>query len=166
VLERCLSFVRLEQEPVGSWWGRWGTNFVYGTWSVLAGLAEVGAPEDRSRMALAAAWLKSKQNADGGWGEGCESYWDPGCVARSDASAAAQTAWAILGLLAAGQVDAPEVRRGVAFLLRRQQPDGLWDDPWFNAPGFPRVFFLKYHGYARYFPVWALARYRNLTRGR
>jgi squalene-hopene/tetraprenyl-beta-curcumene cyclase len=166
VLERCLTFVRTEQEPAGSWWGRWGTNFIYGTWSVLAGLAEVAAPEDAPRMAHAAQWLKSKQNADGGWGEGCESYWDPGCVVRSDASAACQTAWAILGLIAAGHVDSPEVRRGVAFLLRRQQPDGLWDDPWFNAPGFPRVFFLKYHGYAKYFPLWALARYRNLTGGR
>jgi squalene-hopene/tetraprenyl-beta-curcumene cyclase len=165
-LERCLAFLRLEQEPVGSWWGRWGTNFVYGTWSVLASLAEAGAVEDAARMGRAAAWLKSKQNADGGWGEGCESYWDQGCVARADASAAAQTAWAVLGLMAAGQVDSPEVRRGVAYLLRRQQADGLWDDPWFNAPGFPRVFFLKYHGYARYFPLWALARYRNLSRAR
>jgi squalene-hopene/tetraprenyl-beta-curcumene cyclase len=165
-LERCLAFLRLEQEPAGAWWGRWGTNFIYGTWSVLAGLAEVAAPEDQDRMAAAAAWLKSKQNADGGWGEGCESYWDPGCVTRNDPSAACQTAWGVLGLIAAGQGDSAEVRRGVAYLLRHQRSDGLWDDPWFNAPGFPRVFFLKYHGYARYFPLWALARYRNVTRAR
>jgi len=164
VLARCLAFLRAEQEPQGAWWGRWGTNYVYGTWSVLTGLAQVADPEDAPRMARAAAWLKARQNPDGGWGEGCESYWDAGCVTRSDPSTACQTAWGVLGLIAAGHVNAPEVRRGVGFLLRRQQPDGLWDDPAFNAPGFPRVFFLKYHGYAKYFPLWALARYRNLTR--
>jgi squalene-hopene/tetraprenyl-beta-curcumene cyclase len=164
-LARCLDFIRREQEPAGAWYGRWGTNYIYGTWSVLAALAQTARADDAAPMARAAAWLKSRQHDDGGWGESCESYWDAGCVARHDPSTACQTAWALLGLMDAGEVDSPEVQRGVAYLLRRQQADGGWDDPWFNAPGFPRVFFLKYHGYARYFPLWALARYRNLVRG-
>jgi squalene-hopene/tetraprenyl-beta-curcumene cyclase len=163
-LTRCLAFLRDEQEPAGSWFGRWGTNYVYGTWSVLTALEQAGGPADRAVIARGAAWLKNRQNADGGWGESNESYWDQGCVSRRDPSTACQTAWGVLGLLAAGEVDSAAVRRGVAYLLSRQDADGQWDDPWFNAPGFPRVFFLKYHGYAKYFPLWALARYRTLTR--
>jgi len=163
-LARCLAFVRREQEEAGPWFGRWGTNYIYGTWSVLAALTLTGRDDDAPRIARAAAWLKSRQNADGGWGEGCESYWDAGPVPRSHPSTACQTAWALLGLMDSGEVDAPEVRRGVAYLMRTQLSDGVWEDPWFNAPGFPRVFFLKYHGYAKYFPLWAIARYRNLTR--
>jgi squalene-hopene/tetraprenyl-beta-curcumene cyclase len=163
-LASCLAFLRREQEAAGPWFGRWGTNYIYGTWSVLAALTLTGRDEDGPRIARAAAWLKTRQHADGGWGEGCDSYWDAGPVPRSNPSTACQTAWALLGLMDSGEVHSPEVRRGVDFLLRRQQPDGVWDDPWFNAPGFPRVFFLKYHGYAKYFPLWALARYRNLTR--
>jgi squalene-hopene/tetraprenyl-beta-curcumene cyclase len=160
-LTRCLEFIRREQEAAGAWYGRWGTNYLYGTWSVLAALAQTRRGADASCVAKAAAWLKSRQNADGGWGESCASYWDGRPIARADASTACQTAWALLGLLEAGEGDSPEVRRGVAYLVRRQH-EGTWDDPWFNAPGFPRVFFLKYHGYGRYFPLWALARYRNL----
>ena len=164
IIARCLAFLRTEQEAAGAWWGRWGSNYIYGTWSVLTGLAQAGGEDDAPRMARAAAWLKSRQNADGGWGEGCETYWDESCVARPMPSTACQTAWALLGLMAAGETGSSEVRRGIAYLLGRQAADGLWDDPYFNAPGFPRVFFLKYHGYAKYFPLWALARYRNLTR--
>jgi squalene-hopene/tetraprenyl-beta-curcumene cyclase len=164
-LAQCLEFLRREQEPAGAWYGRWGTNYVYGSWSVVSALVQTGRPEDAERIQRAAAWLKTRQNSDGGWGESCESYWDPGCVPRRDTSAACQTAWALLALMDAGDVSAPEVERGIEFLLRRQHPEGGWDDPWFNAPGFPRVFFLKYHGYAQYFPLWALARYRNLIRG-
>jgi len=163
-LARCLAFLRREQEEVGAWFGRWGTNYVYGTWSALTALAEAGGEEDASRTARAAEWLKGCQNADGGWGEGCGSYWDRGPLPRDDPSTACQTAWALLGLMAAGEVESAEVGRGIAYLLRRQEADGLWNDPWFNAPGFPRVFFLKYHGYAKYFPMWALAGYRNLVR--
>ena len=163
-LAKCLTFIRREQEDDGAWFGRWGTNYIYGTWSVLAALTLTNRDEDAPRIARAAAWLKSRQNPDGGWGEGCDSYWDAGPVPRSNPSTACQTAWALLGLMDSGEVHAPEVRRGILYLLRRQLPDGDWNDPWFNAPGFPRVFFLKYHGYAKYFPLWALARYRNLTR--
>jgi len=163
-LARCLDFIRREQEAAGAWFGRWGTNYLYGTWSVLAALAETASDADAPCVARAAAWIKSRQNADGGWGESCASYWDDHPVPRSDPSTACQTAWALLGLMEAGETDCPAVRRGVAYLLRRQQTDGFWDDPLFNAPGFPRVFFLKYHGYGRYFPLWALARFRNLAR--
>ncbi len=162
-LARCLEFIRREQEPPGAWFGRWGTNYIYGTWSVLAALAALPGAANDPCVATAAAWLKSRQNTDGGWGESCVSYWDNGPAASSDGSTACQTAWALLGLMDAGEGASPEVRRGVAFLLRRQQANGFWDDPWFNAPGFPRVFFLKYHGYGRYFPLWALARFRNLV---
>ncbi len=166
-LTRCLAFVRSEQEPAGSWFGQWGTNYVYGTWSVLTALELAGGAANAPIIARAAAWLKATQNPDGGWGEGCASYYDNGCVSRRDPSTACQTAWAVLGLLAAGEVRSAEVRRGIAYLLARQDRDGdgLWDDPWFNAPGFPRVFYLKYHGYAKYFPLWALARYRALSPG-
>ena len=162
-LDRCLDFIRREQEPAGAWYGRWGTNYIYGTWSVLAALAQTARPADTPVVARAAAWLKSRQNADGGWGESCATYWDQGPVPRTDASTACQTAWAALGLMEAGEWNCPELRRGIMYLLRRQQEDGFWDDPWFNAPGFPRVFFLKYHGYGRYFPLWALARFRHLS---
>jgi squalene-hopene/tetraprenyl-beta-curcumene cyclase len=162
-LDRCLDFIRREQEPAGAWYGRWGTNYIYGTWSVLAALAQTARPADTPVVARAAAWLKSRQNADGGWGESCATYWDQGPVPRTDASTACQTAWAALGLMEAGEWNCPELRRGIMYLLRRQQDDGFWDDPWFNAPGFPRVFFLKYHGYGRYFPLWALARFRHLS---
>jgi squalene-hopene/tetraprenyl-beta-curcumene cyclase len=163
-LDRCLAFIRREQEGDCAWFGRWGTNYVYGTWSVLTALEQAGGPADAPVIARAVAWLTARQNADGGWGESCGSYWDSGPLPRPDPSTACQTAWALLGLMAGGAVDTPAVRSGIAYLLRRQEPDGLWDDPWFNAPGFPRVFFLKYHGYAKYFPLWALARYRSLTR--
>jgi squalene-hopene/tetraprenyl-beta-curcumene cyclase len=163
-LASCLAFLRREQETAGSWFGRWGTNYIYGTWSVLAALTLTARDEDAPRIARAAAWLKGQQNTDGGWGESCDSYWDAGPVPRSCPSSACQTAWALLGLMDSGEVHVPAVRRGIDYLLRHQQSDGVWDDPWFNAPGFPRVFFLKYHGYAKYFPLWALARYRNLTR--
>lgn len=162
-LERCLEFLRREQAPPGAWYGRWGTNYVYGTWSVLVALAQTARPVDAIRVTRAVAWLKARQHPDGSWGESCASYWDNGCQPRLDPGMACQTAWAVLALLESGDVDSPQVTRGVEYLLRRQGQDGSWDDPWFNAPGFPKVFFLKYHGYATYFPLWALARYRNLA---
>jgi squalene-hopene/tetraprenyl-beta-curcumene cyclase len=107
-------------------------------------------------------WLKRLQRTDGGWGEGNDTYFNPGKAGHADSSTAFQTAWVLLALIAAGEVDSPEVMRGVEFLLRTQQANGLWNDPGFTAPGFPRVFYLKYHGYDKFFPLWALARYYNL----
>ncbi len=161
-LRRCLDFLLREQEPNGSWFGRWGTNFIYGTWSVLAALEKVDEPFDRGAVERAVQWLKSKQRPDGGWGEGCDTYFNPGKAGEGPESNSFQTAWAMLGLMGAGHADSEEVQRGVRFLLRTQRSDGLWEDECFTAPGFPRVFYLKYHGYSKYFPLWALARYRNL----
>jgi len=161
-LTRCLDFLLKEQEEDGSWFGRWGTNNIYGTWSVLTAFDKVRDLTHRSSIERAAKWLKSIQREDGGWGEDCDTYFHPERVGKGHASTSFQTAWAILGLIAAGEVDSPEVRKGVEFLMRTQQADGLWGEEWFTAPGFPRVFYLKYHGYMKYFPLWALARYRNL----
>ncbi len=122
--------------------------------------------EAREAVERAVRWLESVQHEDGGWGESNASYEVPNRSCADDPSTAFQTAWALLGLLAAGRADTPAVTRGVRWLLDHREPDGLWNDPWFTAPGFPRVFYLKYHGYSRYFPLWALARYRNLTVGR
>lgn len=161
-LQACLNFLRQEQEPDGCWLGRWGTNYIYGTWSVLAALEKSNDLFDPSSVQRAVNWLKSKQRPDGGWGEGCDTYFHPQKAGEGPVSTSFQTAWAMLGLMAAGQGDSEEVRRGAQFLLRTQGADGLWKDNSFTAPGFPRVFYLKYHGYSKYFPLWALARYRNL----
>ncbi len=161
-LRRCVKFLLREQEANGSWFGRWGTNYIYGTWSVLAALEKVDDVVLQEPVHRAAKWLKEKQRRDGGWGECCETYFDHRKAGEGKASTSFQTAWAILGLMAAGEVHSPEVRRGIEFLLKHQKANGLWNDDVFTAPGFPRVFYLKYHGYSKYFPLWALARYRNL----
>ncbi|HYA12816.1 MAG TPA: prenyltransferase/squalene oxidase repeat-containing protein, partial [Syntrophales bacterium] len=163
-LESCLNFLRREQRPDGSWFGRWGTNYIYGTWSVLAALENVNDPLNQFHVLRAVTWLKNKQRSDGGWGEGCDTYSDPMKAGEGPASTSFQTAWAMLGLMAAGQVDSEAVRLGAEFLIRAQEADGLWKDEYFTAPGFPNVFYLKYHGYSKYFPLWALARYLNLRR--
>jgi squalene-hopene/tetraprenyl-beta-curcumene cyclase len=160
---KCLDYLFRSQETDGSWFGRWGTNYVYGTWSVLMGLEEAGLGQEHESVRRAAVWLKRVQRADGGWGEGCDSYFDPYKRGQDEHSTSFHTAWALLGLMSSGEVHSDSVRRGIDFLLRTQQPSGLWSDPDFNAPGFPRVFYLKYHGYDKYFPLLALARYRNLT---
>ncbi len=163
-LERALAYLRKQQEPNGSWYGRWGTNYIYGTWSVLTALAQAHLGSDDPAVARAVEWLKSIQNPDGGWGESNDSYAYPPCAHAKFPSTAYQTAWALLGLLAAGEARSEAVRLGAEFLMRTQQADGLWSDPSFTAPGFPRVFYLRYHGYSAYFPLWALAAYRTLTR--
>jgi squalene-hopene/tetraprenyl-beta-curcumene cyclase len=162
-LERAIAYLRDEQETDGSWFGRWGTNYIYGTWSVLTAFAQAHIGPDDPAMRRAAEWLTLKQNPDGGWGESNDTYAIPPVAAKS-ASTAYQTAWALLGLLAAGEARSDAARRGAEFLMRTQQADGLWSDLSFTAPGFPRVFYLRYHGYSAYFPFWALAAYRTLTR--
>ena len=156
--------LKLEQEPDGSWFGRWGTNYIYGTWSALC--AFNAAQEDRNapHIRRAVAWLEGCQRTDGGWGEDGASYHaDQRGMAK--VSTASQTAWALLGLMAAGEVHGAAVRRGVEFLLKAPRSGARWDEEHYTAVGFPRVFYLKYHGYSAYFPLWALARYRNLSRG-
>ena len=164
VMVKALAYLRREQEPDGSWFGRWGTNYIYGTWSVLCALNAAGVPHDDPAMTRAVQWLVSVQREDGGWGEDEESYADaaPG---RYKVSTPSQTAWAVLGLMAAGATDHPATARGIAYLATTQKPDGEWTEEPYTAVGFPRVFYLRYHGYKLYFPLLALARYRNLTRG-
>ncbi len=159
----ALAYLRREQEPDGSWFGRWGTNYIYGTWSVLAALNAAGVDPASPEIRRAVGWLCARQRADGGWGEGGESYWPDMPRGEATYSAASQTAWAVLGLMAADEALNPAVARGIAYLVETQNRDGGWDEPWYTAVGFPRVFFLRYHGYRAYFPLWALARYRRLT---
>jgi squalene-hopene/tetraprenyl-beta-curcumene cyclase len=153
-----------EQEADGSWFGRWGTNYIYGTWSVLAALNAVGEDMTAPYIQHAVAWLKARQRDDGGWGEDCATYW-PDRRDAVKASTPSQTAWATLALMAAGEVDSDSVERGIGYLLAAPRKGGKWDEAYYNAVGFPRVFYLSYHGYSAYFPLWALARYRALKGG-
>lgn len=163
-MQAALAWLERAQEPDGSWFGRWGVNYVYGTWSVLCALNAAGVPHDHPMVARAVAWLNTIQNPDGGWGESCDSYALDRTGHAPAPSTASQTAWAVLGLMAAGEVDSGGVARGVAWLAARQEADGLWGQEMYTGGGFPRVFYLRYHGYPKYFPLWALARYRNLKR--
>lgn len=160
-LRRAVHYLKSEQESDGSWFGRWGTNYIYGTWSVLSALEHVSDADAGDMVRRAAEWLKSIQHPEGGWGETNDSYLDPARSCGGDRSTAFQTAWALLGLMAAGEAESDAVQRGVEFLMATQEADGGWSDPEFTAPGFPRVFYLTYHGYSIFFPLWALARYRN-----
>jgi squalene-hopene/tetraprenyl-beta-curcumene cyclase len=162
-VDRAVRFILGHQEENGSWFGRWGVNYVYGTWQVLVGLAAVGFDMSVPVVRRAVRWLKEVQNADGGWGESCRSYDDPSTAGQGP-STASQTAWAVLGLLAAGEADSPEVRAGVEYLLGTQDPDGTWAEEPFTGTGFPRVFYLKYHMYPVYFPLMALGRYFQAVR--
>jgi squalene-hopene/tetraprenyl-beta-curcumene cyclase len=164
VVRAGLDYLEREQMSDGSWFGRWGVNYIYGTWSVLCALCAAGLDGTTPSVRKAADWLIAIQNEDGGWGEDCTSYkldyrgYEP---APSNAS---QTAWALLGLMVAGEVDHPAVERGIAWLRQHQDATGLWGQDAYTGGGFPRVFYLRYHGYPAYFPLWALARYRNLRR--
>src|SRR5262244_1640828 len=160
-----IEYLRREQEADGSWFGRWGTNYIYGTWSVLAALNAAGIEPASPPVERAVDWLLSRQHPDGGWGESAESYFPDEPHRKAPYSTASQTAWALLGLMAAGQVEHPAVAHGVAYLINSQNGDGNWDEPWYTAVGFPRVFYLRYQGYRALFPLWALARYHRLTAG-
>lgn len=152
---RALAFIKETQCADGSWYGRWGVNYIYGTWSVLRGLQAIGENMNAPYVRRAVRWLEEHQNVDGGWGETLLSYADPALAGKGE-SIPSQTAWALLGLLAAGEARSPAVARGIRYLGETQRPDGSWDDPRWNGTGFPRVFFLKYHLYPVYFPLWAL----------
>ncbi|WP_375465075.1 squalene--hopene cyclase [uncultured Methylobacterium sp.] len=163
-LDRGVTYLLNDQEQDGSWYGRWGMNFIYGTWSVLCALNVAGVDPASTEIRRAVEWLVRIQNPDGGWGEDASSYKiDPAFEPGS--STASQTAWALLALMAAGEADDPAVTRGINFLARTQGPDGFWNEERYTATGFPRVFYLRYHGYPKFFPLWAMARYRNLKRG-
>jgi squalene-hopene/tetraprenyl-beta-curcumene cyclase len=162
---RGVEYLLRTQEKDGSWFGRWGMNYIYGTWSVLCAFNAVKRDPCSADVRQAVDWLKSVQNTDGGWGEGGESYAIDYAGYRPAPSTPSQTAWALLGLMAAGMVDDLAVTWGIRHLARTQGEDGFWKEERFTATGFPRVFFLRYHGYSKYFPLWAMARYRNLKKG-
>jgi squalene-hopene/tetraprenyl-beta-curcumene cyclase len=161
-VDRGIAYLLKTQEKDGSWYGRWGMNYLYGTWSVLSALNAVRMEPSSPAMQKAVRWLVSIQNRDGGWGEGGESYQLDYEGYEPKPSTASQTAWALLGLMAAGEVDHPAVTAGIGHLMETQAEDGFWNEARFTATGFPRVFYLRYHGYSKFFPLWALARYRNL----
>lgn len=163
-MKAALRYLEDDQLADGSWFGRWGVNYIYGTWSALCALNAAGAELSSAVVRRAVEWLLAVQNPDGGWGEDCDSYrLDYAGYTAAD-STASQTAWALLGLMAAGEVDHPAVERGIRYLTETQDLDGVWGEERYTGGGFPRVFYLRYHGYPRYFPLWALARYRNLKR--
>ncbi|HEY1329349.1 MAG TPA: squalene--hopene cyclase, partial [Casimicrobiaceae bacterium] len=161
-MARAVDYLRRTQMEEGSWYGRWGMNYIYGTWSVLCALNAAGMDSHAPEIRRAVHWLVSIQNADGGWGETGDSYALDYSCHRKSASTASQTAWALLGLMAVGEVRHDAVRRGVDYLLATQASDGFWHEDRYTATGFPRVFYLRYHGYPKFFPLWALARFRDL----
>jgi squalene-hopene/tetraprenyl-beta-curcumene cyclase len=163
VLARALAFLEREQEEEGSWFGRWGTNYIYGTWSVLAALNKACVPREAAMVRRAVAWLVGCQREDGGWGEDCETY-GRAPHGRYRESTPSHTAWAVLGLMAAGEAGHEAVSRGIGWLLARLEANGEWREEAYNAVGFPRVFYLHYHGYRLYFPLLALARFSDLAR--
>ena len=160
-ISRALDFLKREQEDCGAWFGRWGVNYIYGTWSVLKGLGCLGEDPSQPYIRRAVQWLKSCQNADNGWGETCYSYTDPHFAGKGK-STPSQTAWALLGLMAAGEVKSAAVQRGVHYLINQQDKQGEWDEKLYTGTGFPSVFYLRYHGYGQFFPLWALGEYRRL----
>jgi len=161
-LSRGVEYLLRTQTNDGSWCGRWGLNYIYGTWSTLCALNACGMDHGSAEMRKAAKWLVSIQNPDGGWGEDGTSYKLDYRGHEPATSTSSQTAWALLGLMAAGEIGHPAVTRGVQYLSQTQAKDGFWSEERFTATGFPRVFYLRYHGYRKFFPLWALARYCNL----
>ncbi len=162
VIRRAIAYLRSVQEEDGSWFGRWGTNYIYGTWSVLCALNACGEDMSQPWIRKAVEWLKSRQREDGGWGEDGRSYWPDKRHLPPGASTPSQTAWAMLALMAAGEVDDPALERAVRYLDQTPRQNERWREDLYTAVGFPKVFYLRYHGYAAYFPIWALGRYAAL----
>jgi squalene-hopene/tetraprenyl-beta-curcumene cyclase len=160
---RALEYLRNSQEECGAWYGRWGVNYIYGTWAVLVGLGALGEDPSQPWIRRAMEWFKSAQNSDGGWGEGCDSYDDPSLKGKAE-STASQTAWALLGLMSCGEHESESVERGIEYLIRNAESGG-WKEPDYTGTGFPRVFYLRYHGYSHYFPLWALGVYYRMSKG-
>lgn len=158
---RALEYLIKQQEPSGAWFGRWGVNYIYGTWAVLVGLGALGEDPSLPHIRKAVDWLKHIQNSDGGWGEDCNTYNDPDLQGKGK-STASQTAWALLGLMAANEVHSESVERGVQYLLHNYEGKGGWDEAPYTGTGFPKVFYLRYHGYSHYFPLWALGVFRQM----
>ena len=165
IIEKGVKFLKKEQEENGSWFGRWGTNYIYGTWSVLHALKAAGEDMNADYIKKSISWLKNKQNKDGGWGEDCATYWEKNKNMDSIKSMPTQTSWAILSLLITEKVNDPAIENGIKFLKKNFNKKVLWKDNHFNAVGFPKVFYITYHGYAKYFTSWALSRYVNLKKG-
>ena len=161
---RALQYLIDTQDNDGSWYGRWGVNYIYGTWQVLRGLRAIGEEMTQHWILRGRDWLESCQNDDGGWGETCASYDDPTLKGRGE-STASQTAWALMGICACGDLDRSSVQRGLRFLLSSQKADGSWDEPQITGTGFPKVFYLKYDMYRQNFPLLALATYVNYRSG-
>ncbi len=163
-IARAIEFLQQDQEPCGAWFGRWGVNYIYGTWAVLVGLGALGEDPNQPWLRKAVKWLKDIQNSDGGWGESCDTYNDP-TLAGSGESTASQTAWALLGLMAMGETESEAVEKGISYLVRNFDGAKGWKEASFTGTGFPRVFYLRYHGYSHYFPVWALGVYARYRQG-
>ncbi len=164
LVRKAIRYLRETQEDDGSWYGRWGVNYIYGTWQVLRGLCAIGEDMTADWVLRGRDWLESCQNDDGGWGETCASYENPDLKGKG-ASTASQTAWALMGICACGDLDRPSVQRGLRYLLSTQREDGAWDEPEITGTGFPRVFYLKYDMYRQNFPLLALATYVNYRSG-
>jgi squalene-hopene/tetraprenyl-beta-curcumene cyclase len=164
VMRRALRFLRKDQTEEGSWYGRWGVNYIYGTWAVLTGLRALGEDCSQEYIQRAIRWLEGCQNPEGGWGESCDTYDSPESKLKTT-STPSQTAWAVMALIESGRAHAPAVQRGISFLVERQQPDGTWAEEEYTGTGFPKHFYINYHLYRNYFPVMALARYRSAVAG-
>ena len=160
VARRAITWLRRNQESDGSWWGRWGVSYIYGTFSALSGLHAIGVDVGEPWIKRAVGWLRSVQNSDGGWGETCLADKDPALKGRGT-STPSQTAWALIGLLAGEDALSENVMRGVSWLEEQQNEDGRWEDSEFTGTGFPKHLYLRYHMYAHYFPLMALGRFRK-----
>jgi squalene-hopene/tetraprenyl-beta-curcumene cyclase len=163
-VRRAIQYLANTQEDDGSWYGRWGVNYIYGTWQVLRGLRAIGENMTQDWILRGRDWLESCQNDDGGWGETCASYENPDLKGKGE-STASQTSWALMGICACGDLDRPSVQHGLRYLLSTQKRNGAWEEPQITGTGFPRVFYLKYDMYRQNFPLLALATYINYRTG-